>query len=139
MVTLAEMAVEALTAHRERQLFERRAAAGRWQETGLVFTSRLGTPMEPRNAVRSFKAALKAAGLPERRFHDLRHSCASLLLAEGVPLKVVAEMLGHSTIRLTADTYSHVLPALQAEAASRFDALFSPDRPRSRMVASEPS
>ncbi|HVD00160.1 MAG TPA: site-specific integrase, partial [Candidatus Dormibacteraeota bacterium] len=84
---------------------------------------------EPRNAVRSFKAALRAAGLADRRFHDLRHSCASLLLAEGVPLKVVAEILGHASIRLTADTYSHVVPALQADAAGRLDALFGARRP----------
>jgi len=129
MVMLTAMATEALTSHRERQLFERRAAGEGWTETGLMFTSKLGTPLEPRNAVRSFKAALRAAGLPNRRFHDLRHSCASLLLAEGVPLKVVAEILGHASIRLTADTYSHVVPALQADAAGRLDALFAPTRP----------
>jgi integrase len=127
-VTLAEMAVAALQAHRERQMFARRAAGKRWQDSGLVITTGLGTPLEPRNAVRSFKAALKRAGLPDRRFHDLRHSCATLLLAEGVPLKVVSEMLGHSTIRLTADTYSHVMPALQQAASDRFDILLGRQR-----------
>jgi len=124
MVALIPVAAEALTAHRERQLFERRAADKRWRESGLVFTTAIGTPLEPRNLVRSFKAALRKAKIADRRFHDLRHSSASLLLALGVPLKVVSEMLGHSTIRLTADTYSHVMPALQAEAASRLDAIF---------------
>ncbi|HSM38156.1 MAG TPA: tyrosine-type recombinase/integrase, partial [Candidatus Limnocylindrales bacterium] len=70
-----------------------------------------------------FQAALRAAGLPKLRFHDLRHGCASLLLAEGVHPRVVMEQLGHSTITLTMDTYSHVIPALQRDAADRMDAM----------------
>ncbi len=124
MVVLTAPAAEALTAHRERQLFERRAADKGWRESGLVFTTAIGTPLEPRNLVRSFKAALRNAKIADRRFHDLRHSSASLLLAMGVDLKVVSEMLGHSTIQLTADTYADVMPALQAEAAARLDSLF---------------
>ncbi len=68
---------------------------------------------------------LERAGLPRVRFHDLRHSCASLLLAEGVHPKVVQEMLGHSTISVTMDTYSHTLPSMGAEAAERLDALLA--------------
>lgn len=111
--------VAALRAHRVRQLEERLAAGSRWQERGFVFTSSVGTPIEPRNLFRSFKATLKRAGLPDIRFHDLRHSAASLMLAQGVPLRVVMEVLGHSSISLTANTYSHVMPSLVQDATER--------------------
>ena len=68
--------------------------------------------------LRQFRELLERAGLPQIRFHDLRHSCASLLLAEKVPAKVVQSILGHSSYHLTMDTYSHVLPQLQEEAAA---------------------
>jgi integrase len=70
-----------------------------------------------------FKALLTAAGLPNIRLHDLRHSCATLLLAQGVNPRVVMETLGHSQVSLTLNTYSHVLPALQQDAAARMNAL----------------
>jgi len=74
-----------------------------------------------RNVSRSFKALLKRAGLPESRFHDLRHTAASLLLAQGEHPRVVMELLGHSRISLTMDTYSHVMPAALNEAARKMD------------------
>jgi integrase len=111
--------VAALKAHRIRQLEERLAAGARWRDNGLVFTSGVGTPVEPRNLHRSFKTTLKKAGLPDIRFHDLRHSAASLMLAQGVPLRVVMEVLGHSSISLTADTYSHVMPSLVRDATEK--------------------
>jgi integrase len=111
--------VAALRAHRIQQLEERLAAGSRWQDSGLVFTSGVGTPLEPRNFFRSFKIALNKAGLPDIRFHDLRHSAASLMLAQGVPLRVVMEVLGHSSISLTADTYSHVMPSLVQDATAK--------------------
>ncbi len=74
---------------------------------------------------RSFWPLLERAGLPHMRFHDLRHTCASLLLAEGVHPKVVQERLGHASIATTMDTYSHVLPSLQADAAERLDRLLA--------------
>ena len=89
-----------------------------------MLTSSIGTPLEPRNVTRQFKALLTAAKLPDMRLHDLRHSCATLLLAQGVNPRVVMETLGHSQVSLTLNTYSHVLPALQHEAAARMNAVF---------------
>jgi integrase len=75
--------------------------------------------LEPRNLFRAFKAKLKRAALPDIRFHDLRHSAASLMLAQGVPLRVVMEVLGHSSISVTANTYSHVMPSLVQDATEK--------------------
>jgi integrase len=124
-IALPQVAVVALRAHRVRQLEARLAAGGRWQEHGLIFTSAVGTALEPRNLHRSFKALLRTAGLPNIRIHDLRHSCATLLLAQGVNPRVVMETLGHSQVSLTLNTYSHVLPALQRDAAVRMNAVLS--------------
>lgn len=124
ILPLPEVLVRALKAHRARQLEERLLAGARWQDHGLTFPSGIGTPLEPRNLTRSFKALLTRAGLPDVRFHDLRHSCASLLVAQGHHPRVVMETLGHSQISLTMNTYSHVMPALQQDAADRMDALF---------------
>jgi integrase len=88
-----------------------------------VFTSTIGTPQDERNVRRAFTAILKAAKLPTIRIHDLRHTCGSLLLVPGVHPRVVMETLGHSEISLTLDTYSHVLPVLQQEAARQMDPL----------------
>ena len=119
VVSVPDVAVRALQAHRFRQMQDRRRAGDRWQDRGLVFCTRWGTPIEPRNATRSFKRVLVRAELPEIRFHDLRHSCATLLLTQGVSPRVVMEILGHSQISLTMNTYSHVALELQREAASR--------------------
>ena len=81
-------------------------------------------PLEPRRITREFRALLTAAGLPPIRLHDLRHSCATLLLVQGVNPRVVMETLGHSQVSLTLNTYSHVLPALQRDAANKMDAIF---------------
>ena len=91
-----------------------------------MFTSSLGTPFEPRNVTRQFKALLTAANLPDIRLHDLRHSCATLLLAQGVNPRVVMETLGHSQVSPDAQyLHSHVLPALQRDAATRMNAVFA--------------
>lgn len=87
----------------------------------LVFTTTFGTPLDGISVTRRFQRILAATGLPRQRFHDLRHACASLLLAQGVPARVVMETLGHSEISLTLNTYSHVLPSLGREAAERMD------------------
>lgn len=120
-IALPDMAVAALRSHRARQLQERLLAGSRWQDTGMVFTTSIGTYMEPRNLTRHFNRTVKNAGLPPKRFHDLRHTCASLLLAQGVHARVVMEILGHSQIGLTMDTYSHVAPSLQRDAAGRMN------------------
>ena len=81
----------------------------------------IGTPMIGSDVTRRFQALLRAAELPAMRFHDLRHGAASLLLSQGVHPRVVMEMLGHSTITLTMNTYSHVIPDLQREAAEKME------------------
>jgi len=125
-IALPALAVEALRQHRVRQLEERLRAGGLWEDHDLVFPNHTGKPLERQNVVkRSFRPLLAKAGLPYIRFHDLRHSAATLLLSLGEHPKVVQERLGHSTIGVTMDTYSHVLPDMQRKAASRLDALFA--------------
>jgi integrase len=111
--------IAALRAHRVRQLQERLVAGSRWQDQSFVFASRVGTALEPRNLHRAFKIVLKRAGLPDVRFHDLRRSAASLMLAQGMPLRVVMEVLGHSSISLTANTYSHVMLPMVEDATTK--------------------
>ncbi len=91
----------------------------------LVFPSERGTLADGPNVTHRFHNLLRRAGLPSMRFHDLRHACASLLLVQGVHPRVVMETLGHSQISLTMNTYSHVLPALQREAADRMEAVLA--------------
>lgn len=124
-IALPPVLLRVLQRHRERQDVERQELGVDWRESGLVFVSEIGTPLDPRNVVRHFKAALKRAQLPEAtRFHDLRHSCATLLIAQGVHPRVIMEILGHSQIATTMNTYAHVLPATQREATMKIDALF---------------
>jgi integrase len=115
-----------LREHQTRQDEEKQLLADDWLESGLVFVSQRGTPLEPGNVVRHFKTVLRKAGLPEAtRFHDLRHSCATLLIAQGVHLSVIKDILGHTQISTTADIYGHVLPELQREATAKLDVLLS--------------
>jgi integrase len=112
-INLTPRTVNALKTHRKNQLEEKIRRTGLYQDHGLVFASGVGTPLNPENLVkRSFKPLLKKAGLPEIRFHDLRHTCATLLLGRGVHQKFVQELLGHATIAMTLDTYSHYLPSM---------------------------
>ncbi len=122
---LPPVLVQLLTDHRRRQDVERQDLGEGWQEHDLVFPSDRGTPLEPRNLHRHFKIALKRAGLPETtRFHDLRHSCATFLIAQGIHPRVVMEILGHSQISLTMNTYGHVLPETQREATTKVADMF---------------
>jgi integrase len=109
----------ALKVHRVRQLEARLAAGMRWRDTSTVFASGIGTSLDPRQLTIDFRRMLAKADLPLIRFHDLRHSSATLALSQGVHPKIVAEMLGHSRISLTLDVYSHSFPNLQAEAAEK--------------------
>jgi integrase len=110
-VRLTIGAMEALKRHSERQAQEIVRMDTLYQDQGLIFASEVGTPLNRHNVnYRSFKPLLKRAGLPNVRFHDLRHTCATLLLGRGVHPKFVQELLGHATIAVTLDTYSHVLP-----------------------------
>lgn len=124
-IMLPDYAVAALREHRTRQLQERLLAGDKWKDQGFVFTTRVGTPLDPRRVQSKFKKLLDQAGLPDMRFHDLRHTCASLLLAQGVPARMIMEILGHSKISTTMDLYSHILPTLQTEAAAKMDAVLS--------------
>jgi integrase len=117
------MTVTTLKRHRTQQKQQRLKAGSSWQEHNLVFPSTIGTPLDDRNVRKAFKELLTAAKLPRIRIHDLRHICATLLLAQDVHSKVVQEILGHSQISLTLDTYSHVLPHVGREAAQQMDAL----------------
>ena len=98
------------------QAEERRAAGPAWQETGFVFTTELGQPCDPRNSLRALKVVAAKAGLPEAALHTLRHSAASVDAHHGVPLKVVSEILGHSSIAITGDIYGHVAPDVSRQA-----------------------
>lgn len=105
-ITLTPEAVSALKRHQQRK---GRATS----EEDLVFCTRSGRPISPQNLTKqSFRPLLKKAGLPSIRFHDLRHTCATLLLAKGVHPRVVQDLLGHASVTLTLDTYSHVLPEM---------------------------
>ncbi len=123
-IALPAFAVDTLRQHHIRQLEERLVAGSRWQEHGLVFPSTIGTPLEPRNLVRLYHQLLEGAGLPSKRFHDLRHTFATLLLIQGEDLRVVMEVMGHSQITLTANTYQHVAAALKRGAADKMQAVF---------------
>ena len=107
--------------HLARQQSERCNAQPYWQETGLVFTSTLGTAVEPRNLARVLDDLIKRSGVPRIRVHHLRHTCASMLLAQGVPARVVMEVLGHSQLGVTMNLYAHVMPSALREAADAID------------------
>ena len=122
-VIIAPFALEALKEHRVRQLEAKLKAGASWEDHDYVFCTLAGTHLRPNHVVDEFKKLLKKAGLPAIRFHDLRHSAATLLLSLGVHAKVVQEMLGHTQISMTMDIYSHVLPGMQQDAVSRLNEL----------------
>lgn len=123
-VALTKAAVDALRRHRVAQAEERLALGAAWEDNDLLFANEIGRPIEARNLLRrSFFPLLERAGLPRIRFHDLRHTAATLLLSQGVHPKVVAEMLGHARISTTLDLYSHVTPTMQREATQALDAV----------------
>jgi len=125
-VKLTRKAIEALKRHLERQLGEIDRVGSLWSENGLIFASETGEPLDRRTVTNmKFKPFLKRAGLPPVRFHDLRHTCATLLLTRNVNPKIVSEMLGHATIAITLDTYSHVLPNMRDQAAPAMEAALS--------------
>jgi len=125
LVMLPHVTVKALMTHKAKQN-ERRLSMGQvWEELDLVFATKIGSPIRASNLLRrSFYPLLEKAGLPRIRFHDLRHTAATLLLQQGVHAKIVQDLLGHSQISLTLDTYSHVLPGMKREAAKQMDTLF---------------
>lgn len=124
-IALPGVVVSALREHRRTQAAERLWAGSRWTDKDFVFTSTLGTPLDSRNVTHELQRVLASAELPRLRFHDLRHTAATLLLAQGVHPRVVMETLGHSTFAMTMNVYSHVIPALGRDTADRMDALLT--------------
>ena len=121
-ISLSPATVATLKAHRKRQLEECMAKAGLWEDHGLVFPSSVGTPKSQRNLNREFKNTAKRAGLPDHfKLYDLRHTCAALLLSRNVHPKYVQELLGHASIALTLDTYSHVIPGMDGGTGGAID------------------
>lgn len=111
--------VAQLRAHRTAQLAERLACGPLWEDNGLVFAQENGRPLDPRRDWSEWKALLEAAQVHDARLHDARHTCATLLLEQGVDARVVMEILGHSQISLTQNTYQHVMPKVVADATER--------------------
>ncbi|WP_084665658.1 site-specific integrase [Thermanaeromonas toyohensis] len=120
-VVLSPAVIDILKAAKKQQAENRLRLGQAYQDYGLVFCRENGLPLDPFTVTHRFKKLAKLAGFPELRFHDLRHTHATLLLAQGVHPKVVQERLGHRSITLTLDTYSHVLPTLQKEAAAKVE------------------
>jgi integrase len=131
IIPLPPMAVRSLAEHRTRQAQERVFMSDDWKGApyDLVFSTKIGTPVEPRNVLRHLKRALAALKLPHHPFHDLRHTAASLLLVQGCTLHTVKEILGHSQIVLTADLYGHLFMSVAREAMSGMEAALCPVAP----------
>jgi integrase len=123
-IPLPGACIEALAEHRQRQKEEEAAAPVWLNDWNLVFTTTIGTPLDPQNVLHHFQAVCQKIGLRRLRFHDLRHTCASLLLAQGVDARVIMDTLGHSVIGTTLNLYTHVMPATQRDAARKMDSLF---------------
>jgi integrase len=125
-IKLTQWAVEALKVHKAGQNAERLKAGNLWRDNDLVFCTHIGKPLDFRNlATASFKPLLEKAGLPDIRFHDLRHTCATLLLSRGHHPKLVQELLGHASVAITLDRYSHVLPGMGDQTAAAMEAALS--------------
>ena len=124
MIQLGPETMRQLIEHRKRQDVERCMVD--WVENDLVFPSLTGNPTDQRNLIRFFKRLLKRAGLLDIRFHDLRHTAATLMLLNGIPLIVVSRRLGHSKPSVTLDIYGHYIPGMQQEAAAMMDELVTP-------------
>jgi len=125
-IILEKSTIEQLRTHYERQQEERKAAGEKWHEQGLIFTNRNVDPMDSRHMVRDYKNLLREAGLPEIRFHDLRHIAASLRLNGNINPPAVSKRLGHARTSITLDIYGHLMPNLQTVVAKVIDELITP-------------
>jgi len=127
--------VRALLIEERHRVVQSRALAGKnWEENGLVFPSEVGTPLEERNVLRRLQAICEANGLPRLRLYDLRHTHASLLIHEGVHPKKISERLGHSSIKLTMDTYGHLFEGSDRDSAEKMERLFGEEPTKSRIL-----
>ena len=123
-IMLSSVAIDALKAHRISQDKERLEVGEKWSDRGIVFANYSGGFLRSDTVLNLFYQLLKDAGLPPMRFHDLRHSAATILFVAGVNPKVIQELLGHSKGSITLEVYSHVLPSMQQEAAGKMDVVF---------------
>jgi integrase len=124
LVVLAPVTVAALKTHRARQAARRLGVGGGYRDTGLVFTHADASALKPATVSRIFDRLVTEAKVPRITLHGCRHTWATLALLEGIPSKIVAEVLGHSSTRVTEDVYQHVTPGMQADATSRVARLF---------------
>jgi integrase len=126
-IALPAIAVAALERQRERQANAELLAGEKWKGNpwSLVFTTSVGTPLDASNVTHRFQRFLERAGMRRQRFHDLRHCCGTTLLAQGADLRTIMDVLRHSSITLTANTYAHLTPAMRRGAAAMLDAAFS--------------
>ncbi len=122
-IVLGQQTIQSLQTHWEQQQQEKAFQATRWQEEDIIFPSTIGTPMNRDNLRKRFKKVLHQANLPAIRFHDLRHTAASLMLNHRIPVYVVSKRLGHAQASITLDIYGHLMPGKQAEVASLMDQL----------------
>jgi len=123
-IRLGSGTMTALRDHQLAQQQQRYIMGTRWQENNLIFPSTLGTPMDLRNLLKDFKKVIRSTGLPDIRFHDLRHTAATIMLLHGVPVFTVSKVLGHSKPSVTLDIYGHLIPgALEVAAQVMEDAL----------------
>jgi integrase len=120
-IPLPQYAIRALRAHRARQAQQRLAAGPEWQDGDLVFANRIGGFVEPVSLHRNFRCVLLKAGLPAMKFHNLRHGAATLMLREGTPLKLIQELLGHSSIAVTSGFYVHLDDEFKRQGADALD------------------
>ena len=127
VVNLPTPLLDLLARLRESQEAESKVVGSGWQDSGFIFTNSIGGPLDPRNLLRDFKKVCQDAGLGDWHLHELRHSAASLMLAHGVKLQVVSEVLGHSSIRMTADVYGHILDPDREAAADTMAAVLWSD------------
>jgi integrase len=125
VVSMPDVLIRELKAHRARQNQERLRAGAGWQDHDLVFASTIGTPLDMTNNLRELRRVLEANDLPKLRFHDLRHTAATLLLAQGVEPRLIMDSLGHAQVSTTLNLYAHVLPSMRKDVAGRMNDLLS--------------
>jgi integrase len=124
-VVLPDTIVQAIRRHRRTQISDQLKAGSRWVDSGLVFTTPIGTPLDPGNVNKLFNQLVEDAGLRRQRFHDQRHWCASLLLAQSLPAVIVRDLLGHTQLSTTTDLYGHVIDEQRERTASAMEAVLN--------------
>lgn len=127
-ISITHEVVDVLHQIRGHQMVQKIELGPAWEDTGFVFTKPNGKPLDPERISKEFAKVVKTAEIPKIRFHDLRHSHASLMLKAGVSPKAISELLGHASISITMDVYAHLLPGIQEEAARKFSDLLAAPR-----------